>query len=286
MGKIFNKELDKDDQKEGLFRRLENIENKIKDENKKELKPIKNEEQSEVLKDESTVVDKKPKKIVLLKDKLDFIFKNFVSNFNSTGKNFLTKLAKDEKKIDYNNLFFEIDDKSVVKSADFLKEIGTLYDLLIYLLDNSMNAVTSGQIQGDFFKAITTLKIIISNLKTDITDQSEEQKKKLYAKQENVLSNADMLLIKRGELIEQFSKNNIISKDEKFYDTPKKSEESISEKLEQKSDQSIPKWVQVSKDRFDFINLKINTNKNLATMIDNKGYTLNDVNKLVNKIAE
>ena len=157
---------------------------------------------------------------------------------------------------------------------------------MIYLLDNPINVINSAQIQGDFFKAITTLKIIISNLKTDITDQSEEQKKKLYAKQENVLSNADMLLIKRGELIEQFSKNNIISKDEKFYDTPKKSEESISEKLEQKSDQSIPKWVQVSKDRFDFINLKINTNKNLATMIDNKGYTLNDVNKLVNKIAE
>ena len=157
---------------------------------------------------------------------------------------------------------------------------------MIYLLDNPINVINSAQIQGDFFKAITTLKIIISNLKTDITDQSEEQKKKLFAKQENVLSNADMLLIKRGELIEQFSKNNIISKDEKFYDTPKKSEESISEKLEQKSDQSIPKWVQVSKDRFDFINLKINTNKNLATMIDNKGYTLNDVNKLVNKIAE
>ena len=45
-----------------------------------------------------------------------------------------------KKKIDYNNLFFEIDDKSVVKSADFLEEIGTLYDLLIYLLDNPMNS--------------------------------------------------------------------------------------------------------------------------------------------------
>ena len=107
---------------------------------------------------------------------------------------------------------------------------------MIYLLDNPINVINSAQIQGDFFKAITTLKIIISNLKTDITDQSEEQKKKLFAKQENVLSNADMLLIKRGELIEQFSKNNIISKDGKFYDAPKKSEECISEKLEQKSD--------------------------------------------------
>ena len=128
MGKIFNKELDKDDQKEGLFRRLENIENKIKDENKKELKPIKNEEQSEIVKDESTVPDKKRKKIVLLKDELDFIFENFGSNFNSTGKKFLINLAKDEKKIDYNNLFFSIYDKSAVKSFDFLEEFGTLYN--------------------------------------------------------------------------------------------------------------------------------------------------------------
>ena len=60
--------------------------------------PTKNEEQSEVLKDKSTVVDKKSKEIVLLKDKLDFIFKNFDSNFNSTKKKFLIRLAKDEKK--------------------------------------------------------------------------------------------------------------------------------------------------------------------------------------------
>ena len=54
LGKIFNKGLSKDDQKEGLFKRLKNVENKIKDENKKESEPIKNEEQLKVLKDEST----------------------------------------------------------------------------------------------------------------------------------------------------------------------------------------------------------------------------------------
>ena len=46
LGKIFNKGLSEDDKKEGLFKRLKNIENKIKDENKKELKPIKNEVRS------------------------------------------------------------------------------------------------------------------------------------------------------------------------------------------------------------------------------------------------
>ena len=148
--KIFNRGLREDDKKEELFKRLKNIENKIKDENKEELKPIKNKEQSQVLKDESTVDDKKPKEIVLLKDKLDYIFKNFGSNFNNTGKTFLIKLAKDEEKIDYNNLFFSIDDKSVVNDFDFLKEIGTLYDLLIYLFDNSMKIITSTETQTDF----------------------------------------------------------------------------------------------------------------------------------------
>ena len=104
-------------------------------------------------------------------------------------------------KKDYNNLLFSIDDKSVVKDFDFLKEIGTLYDLLIYLFDNSMKIVTSTETQTDFLKPITVLKIIISNQKTDIRNQSEEERKKIFAKQENVLSNAEMLLKKRGELI-------------------------------------------------------------------------------------
>ena len=73
-----------------------------------------------------------------------------------------------------------MDDKSFVKSVDFLEEIGILYDLLIYLLDNSVRIVTSTQTQIDFFKAITVLRTIISNIKADITDQIEEQEKKNY----------------------------------------------------------------------------------------------------------
>ena len=182
---MFNKGLDKNDKKEGLFKRLENVEGKIKSENKKESEPIKNEEQSKIVKDESTVTHKKLKEIVLLKDKLDFIFKNFDQNVNSTGKRFLKKLGKDEKKIDYNNFFFEIDDESVSKYDDFLEEIGTLYDLLIYLLDNSIRIANSAQVQLDFFKAITSLKIIISSMKTDIKDQSEEEKKENCCKTRN-----------------------------------------------------------------------------------------------------
>ena len=52
LDKISNKGLSEDDKKEGLFKRLKNIENKIKSEDKKELKLIKNEEQPEIVKDE------------------------------------------------------------------------------------------------------------------------------------------------------------------------------------------------------------------------------------------
>ena len=65
---------------------------------------------------------------------------------------------------------YKINDKSVVKNADFLKEFGTLFELLIYLLNNSMRIVTSTEDHINFFKAITVLKEIISSMKTCITD--------------------------------------------------------------------------------------------------------------------
>ena len=149
---------------------------------KKNQNQLKKKNSQKYLKMNQVWLIKKFKKFVLLKDKLDFIFKNFDSNFNSTGKNFLTKLAKDEKKIDYNNLFFEIDDKSAVKSVDFLEEFVILYDLWIYLLDNCIKIISSTKAQTEFLEVITALKITISNIKTDMTDQSEEQKKILQNK--------------------------------------------------------------------------------------------------------
>ena len=57
LGKIFNKGLDKDDKKEGLFKRLENIKDKneeqlqaIKDQGEKQLKELKNIDKSKMLK--------------------------------------------------------------------------------------------------------------------------------------------------------------------------------------------------------------------------------------------
>ena len=42
----------------------------------------------------------------------------------------------------------------------------------------------------------------------------------------------------------------------------------------------------MSEEIFNFTNFEINKSKDLGTAIDNKGYTLNDVNESVNKIAK
>ena len=42
---------------------------------------------------------------MLLKDRLDNIFRNFGLNFNNARKKFLKKLDKDEKEIGYDNFF-------------------------------------------------------------------------------------------------------------------------------------------------------------------------------------
>ena len=84
LDKIFNKDLDKN-------------KDKIKNEDKKELEPIKNEEQSKIVKDESTVTDKKPKEIVLLKDKLELYLKILAKILIILEKMFLKRLVKMKK---------------------------------------------------------------------------------------------------------------------------------------------------------------------------------------------
>ena len=71
-------------------------------------------------------------------------------------------------------MFFNKDNKSVVKNVNFLGQIGTLYDLLIDLLGNAMRIINSTQTQLDFFNAMQILQTIISSMKTDITDQSNK----------------------------------------------------------------------------------------------------------------
>ena len=125
------------------------------------------------------------------------------------------------------------------------------------------------------WKQYLYLKQLSQTLKLALQIKVKNEKKKIFAKQESVLSNAEMLLIKRGELLDQFAKNNIISKDEKFFDEPKNIEKSSPEK-------SFFERTEVSKDKLNSIELKILRNKKLTTTIDKKQYTMSDINDLVN----
>ena len=162
----------------------------------------------------------------------------------------------------------------LLKVLIFLKKTGILYDLLIYLFGNSKRLLISKETLINLTKAIKALKIINSNAKSDITDQSEKQKEKTFAEQESVLNDAEVLLEKRNNLINKFTKNNIIPKDEKLFDAPKKIEKSTPE-------ESFFEQIEVSRDKLDSKKLKILRNKKLGTMVDKKQYTLSDINILV-----
>ena len=137
---------------------------------------------------------KESRKIVLLKDRLDYIFTNFTSNFNSTGKNFLKKLAKYKEKIGYSNLFSEIEDPDI-NSYDFFEIVGTLYDLLINLLNEIENLLNSSNMQFDLNKLMFILKSIIQKKIENIADKIEKQKKKEnFAAPISILTNLTVLI--------------------------------------------------------------------------------------------
>ena len=89
----------------------------------------------------------------------------------------------------------------------------------------------------------------------------------------------ELLLEKRTEIIEQFTKNNIISRGENFFAAPKK----ILKSTPKKPEDSAFEPLKVSKDKLDNIKLKTFRNKNLSTTIGKERYVLSDVNDLVNK---
>ena len=62
----------------------------------------------------------------------------FIMDFMVMEENILEKLTNDGRIINYKNLFFKTGN-SGINSFDFLKRFGTLFDLLIDLLNEKMN---------------------------------------------------------------------------------------------------------------------------------------------------
>ena len=176
--------------------------------------------------------------------------------------------------------------KRLIITIYFLENNGTLYDLLINLLNENENIVDSLTMQVYLAKIIFKMKTAISEKIENITDERKKQKKDIFTAQSIVLTNLSELVVISNDIFNQFSKGNIITKNEKFFDAPKKITESVTEhKSEEKPNRSIPNWVKVSEERFNSIKQIINKNKDLGTTINNKRYILKDANDLVNKIA-
>ena len=146
LGKVFNKGLDKNDEKEGLLKRLKNIEGKnkdqldaIKDQGEKQLDAIKNQgekqldaiERQKQNKLETTEKDE----IVYLEEKIDELFEMFAKFFPGQSKTLLKNIAKNESSINYRNFSYEILlPNGRFHKFDLFKKYGTLYGLLKNLL--------------------------------------------------------------------------------------------------------------------------------------------------------
>ena len=74
---------------------------------------------------------------------------------------------------------FEIDDP-VIKSFDFLETVGTLYDLLTNLLNESENIVDSSAMQVYLAKIISKLKTTIFEKIENIIEKRRKQKKRNF----------------------------------------------------------------------------------------------------------
>ena len=82
------------------------------------------------------------------------------------------------------------------------------------------------------------------------------------------------LVKRRGDIINQFTKQNIITKIEKFFDAPKKITKSVGEqKSKEESNRSISGWVKVSEKSYNLILQIIIKNKDLVATINNKIHT-------------
>ena len=115
LGKVFNKGLDESDKKEGVLKRLKNIEGKnkdqldaIKEQGEKQLDAIgdQGKKQLDAIERQKEINPKtiEEDETVHLEDKIDKLLEMYPKSFTSQGKKLLKILANNEGKIDYKNL--------------------------------------------------------------------------------------------------------------------------------------------------------------------------------------
>ena len=91
----------------------------------------------------------------------------------NTEGNILKNLARDERMINYSNLFYKTGDPGI-KNFDFLKRFGTLFDLLIDFLNVKTNINKAKQEQKEMINKIDELKNLILLKAKSITKKKAE----------------------------------------------------------------------------------------------------------------
>ena len=167
LGKIFNKGLSKDDQKEGLFKRLKNIEDK----NEKQLKAIE---------------DKNEKQLDTNSKSLKSI--SYFSQLSTKAKELFEKIKKEKNDID--------PEKFVCVKTD-----GTIFNFNKFKisLDLASNIYRNKKLLKDAGNEQNEIKILLNKLRK----YNPTKLKKIKAKEET-LSTAKKLLNNRQEVIDAF----------------------------------------------------------------------------------
>ena len=278
---VFNKGLDEKDRKEGLLKRLKNIEDKnqldeieyqvekqidaIKEQGKKNLTSIKKQEKQlkEIKNEKKKLVEKlemeeKSEKIVLLKDNLDDILTAYGMNITAKGKDVLKNVANHENGINYKNLFFK-SGIPTINNYDFLKRFGTLYDFLIDLLNKKTSLKKAALEQAEIIDKKRELKDFVSLEEKNINKEKDKSaikkaKTKMPARrtnltQKSVLTNATRLFDRRYDIIDAFADRNISPGDlekDVYQEEESKYEKSIAERTkERRQDQQSAKGLKI-----------------------------------------
>ena len=281
LAKVFNKGLDEKDRKEGLLKRLKNIEDKnqldeteyqvekqidaIKEQGKKNLTSIKKQEKKlkEIKNQKKKLVEKlemeeKSEKIVLLKDNLDDIVTAYDMNITAKGKDVLKKVADHENGINYKNLFFK-SGIPTISNYDFLKRFGTLYDFLIDLLNKKTSLKKAALEQAKMIDKKRELKDFLLLEEKNINKEKDKSaikkaKTKMPARrtiltQKSVLTNATRLFDRRYDIIDAFADRNISPGDlekDVYQEEESKYEKSIAERTkERRQDQQSAKGLKL-----------------------------------------
>ena len=189
LGKIFNKGLDKDDQKEGLFKRLKNIENAQKnlirdDDNESIYYTSRSEFDDKDDKDkkqQTNNIDTKPQ-----------IFFNYLKSLSQEANNLIDEIADADKDIDNGKLLFVGSNKEIFYFSTFSMPLSFLSD--IYNSKISLNDAEQRQ----------------RNLEKKVRDLYDYELKNKKEKEEinGVLMQANDWLKYRDKIIDAF-KNGI-----------------------------------------------------------------------------